>query len=88
MDQPDYLETGGLYYPQALRAIFISLYVLELCMTGLFFLLTKPGGGRTTTGLVCGAIMAAMIVVTIGKSTWERKLPSYSNLRNSVPNLD
>jgi hypothetical protein len=67
MDQPDYLETGGLYYPQALRAIFISLYVLELVMMGLFFLLRKAdGNGMATTGTACGAIMAVMVGVTFG----------------------
>jgi hypothetical protein len=71
MDQPDHLETGGLYYPQALRAIFISLYVLELVMTGLFFLL---GGGRALTGLICGSIMAAMIAITIGTSPHQMRL--------------
>jgi calcium permeable stress-gated cation channel len=66
MDQPDHLETGGLYYPRALRAVFVSLYIMELCMTGLFFLLTKPEGGRSTVGIACGVVMAVSIAATAG----------------------
>jgi hypothetical protein len=68
MDQPDHLETGGLYYPQALRAVFISLYVLELCMVGLFFLLKDADTGKMSTiGRISGIIMAVMIGITAGK---------------------
>jgi hypothetical protein len=64
MDQPDYLETGGLYYVGGLRAVFMSLYVLELVMTGLFFLLKDSDNKIAKIGLICGSIMAAMVVFT------------------------
>lgn len=65
--QPDALETGGLYYPSALRAVFVSMYILEIFLVGLFFLLTEPGtdNKRSTTGLICGAIMAAALGLTL-----------------------
>jgi len=60
-DQPDYLETGGLFYIKALRTVFVSLYLEEICLAGLFFLSTDSTGGRSTTGLACGAIMVSVI---------------------------
>lgn len=32
------LDTGGLLYPRAINQTFTGLYVMELCMVGLFFL--------------------------------------------------
>jgi calcium permeable stress-gated cation channel len=85
MDQPDHLETGmyiyswprtelifspgGLYYPRALRAIFVALYIMELCLVGLFFLLKGPDGKISTVGIACGAIMAAVIGLTAREYT-------------------
>lgn len=59
-DQPDYLETGGLFYVKALRTIFVSLYLEMICLAGLFFLSTDETGGRSTSGLACGAIMVSL----------------------------
>jgi hypothetical protein len=58
-DQPDHLETGGLFYIKALRTVFVSLYLEEVCLAGLFFLSTDQTGGRSTTGLACGALMVS-----------------------------
>lgn len=58
-DQPDYLETGGRFYVKALKTIFVSLYLEEICLAGLFFLSTDQNGGRTPSGLACGAIMVS-----------------------------
>jgi hypothetical protein len=58
-DQPDYLETGGRFYIKALRTVFVSLYLEEICLAGLFFLSTDNTGGRTKSGLACGAIMVS-----------------------------
>ena len=69
-DQPDALETGGLLYIKALRTVFVSLYIEEICLCGLFFLMTDDTGSRSTTGLACGAIMAALIVFTALFQIW------------------
>jgi len=58
-DQPDHLETGGRFYIKALRTVFVSLYLEEICLAGLFFLSTDQTGGRSTSGLACGAIMVS-----------------------------
>ncbi|KAK4689011.1 calcium permeable stress-gated cation channel, partial [Tremellales sp. Uapishka_1] len=63
-DQPDYMETGGLFYIKALRTIFVSLYIEEICLIGLFFLSTDQTGKRAKSGLACGAIMIVVLIVT------------------------
>ncbi|WVQ84358.1 hypothetical protein IAT38_006510 [Cryptococcus sp. DSM 104549] len=63
-DQGDATETGGLFYIRAVRTVFVSLYIEMICLAGLLFLSTDDTGGRSTSGLACGAIMIAMIVIT------------------------
>jgi hypothetical protein len=38
------LDTGGLLYPTAINQTFTGLYVMELCMIGLFFLVRDAAG--------------------------------------------
>jgi hypothetical protein len=38
------LDTGGLLYPRALNQTFVGLYVMELCLIGLFFLVRDKQG--------------------------------------------
>jgi asparagine N-glycosylation enzyme membrane subunit Stt3 len=63
-DQPDMLETGGLFYIKALRTVFVSLYLEGVCLAGLFFLSTDASGGRTPTGLACGALMVSRAAIS------------------------
>ena len=58
-DQPDSLETGGLFYIKAIRTVFVSLYIEGVCLAGLFFLSTDSTGGRSKAGLAGGAIMVS-----------------------------
>ena len=51
------IDTGGLLFPKAINQLFTGLYVMELCLVGLF-LLTK--GTR-----VHGFIMLAVLILTI-----------------------
>lgn len=37
-------DTGGKLYPRALNQMFTGLYVMELCLVGLFFLVQAPDG--------------------------------------------
>ncbi|WWD05285.1 hypothetical protein V865_003358 [Kwoniella europaea PYCC6329] len=61
-DQPDYSETGGMFYIKALRTVFVSLYLEGICLAGLFFLSSDENGNRAKSGLGCGAVMVAVIV--------------------------
>jgi hypothetical protein len=58
-DQPDSLETGGLFYIKALRTVFVSLYIEEICLIGLFFLSTDSTGKRSRPGLAGGALLVS-----------------------------
>lgn len=58
-DQPDALETGGMYYPKALNTIFVALYLEEICLAGLLFLSSDPNGKRAKSGLAGGVIMVS-----------------------------
>lgn len=69
-DQPGYLETGGLYYIKAMRTVFVSLYLTEICLAGLFFLTTDANGKRSKVGLAGGAILVFMGVVTAITQAW------------------
>ncbi|KAL1879407.1 hypothetical protein VTK73DRAFT_6939 [Phialemonium thermophilum] len=39
-------DTGGVLYPRAVNQTFTGLYVMELCLIGLFFLSTDAAGKR------------------------------------------
>ncbi|KAI4870053.1 DUF221-domain-containing protein [Hypoxylon rubiginosum] len=38
------IDTGGVLYPQAINQTFTGLYVMELCLVGLFFLVRNENG--------------------------------------------
>lgn len=59
VDQPDHMETGGLFYIKALRTVFVSLYLEGICLAGLFFLSSNANGKRTPSGLAAGVIMVS-----------------------------
>lgn len=55
-------DTGGVLYPRALNQMFTGLYVMELCLVGLFFLVQDTEGNG-----VCypqGIIMIVSIFLT------------------------
>lgn len=58
-DQPDSLETGGMFYIKALRTVFVALYLEGICLAGLFFLSQDENGNQAKSGLACGAIMVS-----------------------------
>ncbi|KAL2175646.1 uncharacterized protein P884DRAFT_271310 [Thermothelomyces heterothallicus CBS 202.75] len=56
-------DTGGVLYPRAINQTFTGLYVMELCLIGLFFLAEDETGRN-----VCfpqGIIMIAALILTI-----------------------
>ncbi|KAL7420554.1 phosphate metabolism protein 7 [Cryptotrichosporon argae] len=69
-DQPASLETGGLYYIKALRTVFVTLYLEQICLAGLFFLSTDQNGSRTASGIACGIIIVIMGVITALMQAW------------------
>jgi calcium permeable stress-gated cation channel len=53
-------DTGGLLYPKALNQLFTGLYVMELCLIGLFFLVRDENNE-----VVCFGQGITMIVFTV-----------------------
>jgi hypothetical protein len=64
------VDGGGLFFPSAVNQLFIGLYFMEFCLTGLFFLV------RDTRGKVAcdvqGVIMAFVLVFTAFYQIWLR----------------
>lgn len=57
-------DTGGLLYATALNQLFTGIYVLELCLLGLFLLLRNEQQGCACIGQA--VIMLLALVLTIG----------------------
>lgn len=53
------IDTGGVLYPRAINQTFTGLYVMELCLVGLFFLV------RNELGEVACAPQAIIMIVAI-----------------------
>ncbi|KAG7442520.1 DUF221-domain-containing protein [Guyanagaster necrorhizus] len=61
-DQPDQLETGGLYFPMAVSNLFVGLYIQQICLACLFFL--KVSVTRTSS-IIEGVLMLILVAITI-----------------------
>ncbi|KAI9645251.1 hypothetical protein NHQ30_005986 [Ciborinia camelliae] len=55
------IDTGGLLYPRAINQTFTGLYVMELCLIGLFFLTTNEQGNVLTPQAI---IMIVALLLT------------------------
>lgn len=55
-------DTGGVLYPRALNQMFTGLYVMELCLVGLFFLVRDEDGNGLCDAQ--GTIMVVSIFLT------------------------
>ena len=61
-------DTGGLLYPTAINQLFTGLYLMELCLIGLFFLVRDASSDGTAYGTPCkvqGIIMIVVLVLTL-----------------------
>ena len=64
-------DTGGLLFPTAINQLFTGLYVMELCLIGLFFLVRNAkieDGKAIPDGVPCkvqGIIMIVALVFTV-----------------------
>ncbi|SPJ82067.1 related to PHM7 - similarity to A.thaliana hyp1 protein [Fusarium torulosum] len=56
-------DTGGVLYPRAINQTFTGIYVMELCMAGLFFLVQDEKGKNVCTPH--GIIMIVVLILTI-----------------------
>ncbi|KDQ59601.1 hypothetical protein JAAARDRAFT_153575 [Jaapia argillacea MUCL 33604] len=61
-DQPDEVETGGLYFPLAISNLFVALYIEHIALACLFFLNIPVAPKISIAGGVC---MIALLVITV-----------------------
>lgn len=54
------LDTGGLLFPRALNQLFTGIYIMEICLIGLFFLVRD-----SDNSVACAPQGIIMIVVTV-----------------------
>ncbi|KAK7031452.1 hypothetical protein R3P38DRAFT_2923651 [Favolaschia claudopus] len=60
-DQPESMETGGMYFPMAISNLFVGLYIAQLCLACLFFLKAAQSPGPSVAQ---GVMMLLLIVIT------------------------
>ncbi|KAL8783747.1 MAG: hypothetical protein Q9213_004428 [Squamulea squamosa] len=58
-------DTGGLLFPKAINQLFTGLYVMELCLIGLFFLVRNADENGNSVGTPCKGQAIIMIIVLI-----------------------
>lgn len=56
-------DTGGVLYPRAINQTFTGIYLMELCLAGLFFIIIDENGKNACTPH--GAIMIVVFLLTI-----------------------
>ncbi|KAJ5663432.1 hypothetical protein N7507_004163 [Penicillium longicatenatum] len=57
-------DTGGLLFPRAISQLFTGLYIMEICLIGLFFLVQNEDGKVACKGQ--GIIMCFVLALTFG----------------------
>ncbi|KAL7938001.1 hypothetical protein V8C35DRAFT_290545 [Trichoderma chlorosporum] len=57
------VDTGGVLYPRALNQTFTGIYVMELCLAGLFFIVVDESGTHSCTPH--GIVMIVVLILTI-----------------------
>ncbi|KAI0035439.1 hypothetical protein K488DRAFT_76589 [Vararia minispora EC-137] len=61
-DEPSSNDTGGLFFPKGLRAIFVGLYIQQICLCALFFL--ARDANDKASSIPQGALMVVLIIFT------------------------
>ncbi|KAF7782412.1 hypothetical protein Agabi119p4_1788 [Agaricus bisporus var. burnettii] len=61
IDQPDELETGGLYFPMAINNLFVGLYIEQVSLACLFFL---KASGSVAAAIAQAVLMLVLLCIT------------------------
>jgi hypothetical protein len=57
-------DTGGLLFPKAINQLFTGVYIMELALIGLFFLVRDANGNASCKGQAI--VMIVVLVLTVG----------------------
>ena len=58
-------DTGGLLFPKAINQLFTGLYVMELCLIGLFFIVRNVDADGSAVETPCKGQAIIMIIVLV-----------------------
>ena len=65
-------DSGGMLYPTALNQLFTGVYVMELCVTGLFFLVRDDHNRAACVGqaiiMIIATVMTAIFQVSLNNA--------------------
>ncbi|PGH12545.1 hypothetical protein AJ80_06706 [Polytolypa hystricis UAMH7299] len=57
-------DTGGLLFPKAINQLFTGLYVMEICLIGMFFLVRDANGNVACEGqAICMIVVLALTIL-------------------------
>lgn len=70
LDQPAFMETGGMFFPQAINQMFVGLYIEELCLCGLFFLKGANDGGDKAAAFPLGGRASYASLALLTRQSW------------------
>ncbi|CZT53510.1 uncharacterized protein RSE6_15125 [Rhynchosporium secalis] len=86
------LTPSGLFYPTAIRQLFTGVYFMELCLTGLFFLVRNTDGRAACTGQAIIMMFATLLTVlfhcTLNHGHKLHWLPFVRNIKQPANQVD
>ena len=82
------LFSRALFYPTAIRQLFTGIYFMQICLTGLFFLVRDKEGKARCTGqaaiTIVSLVLTAIFQVTLDYNQGTIWLPSWSLFQRYV----
>ena len=67
-DQPSSSETGGLFLPKAMNHVFVGLYIQQICLCILFFVVEDEFGNKCAVPE--GALVIVLFLFTVSIGQW------------------
>lgn len=85
LTEPD-LKSSSLFYPTAIRQLFTGVYFLELCLTGLFFLVRNTDGKAVCTPQAVIMIFATVLTILFHCTLYPEHKPDWLPFAKEKPN--
>lgn len=85
-----WIDTGGLLYPTALNQLFTGIYVLELCLIGLFFLARNEDESFACLGqaviMIIAFVLTCSFQILVNRTFTTLLRQAHSASRHDAPN--